>query len=599
MAQDKIVKRCDVAVENTWNLGDLFVSDDKWFEELKECEGFLAKIASYRGKLSDAKVLYEYLQLSDDISIKVEALANYAMRKCDEDQTNGFYLDMRGKLMNFFVQIQGAMAFYMPEMMAIEDDVFESFFKEVPELELYRHALNREREKKAHILSDAEERILAACGQIDDVASDAFSALLNADMKFPDVIDGEGNSHVLTQGRYIELLHSADRKLRENTFETYYGVYEGLKNTIATTFDGQMKKLLFYAKMRKYDSTIQASLNRTEVPEEVYHNLIETVHNNMDKMYKYIRLRKKLMGVDELHMYDIYCPIVSEMNTELTFEDAKKNVLECLSVLGEDYVALLKEGFDNRWIDVYENEGKRGGAYSAGGRPHPYVLLNHKNNIDSQFTLAHEMGHALHSYYSTQNQPVVYSDYVIFVAEVASTCNEVLLMRSLLKKTQDKKEKAYLINYFLEQFRTTLYRQTMFAEFELDINRMAANGQSLTADVLNQRYYEINKLYYGDDMVVDQKIQSEWSRIPHFFYNYYVFQYATGFAAAVAIAEKILTEGKPAVDAYKKFLSGGCSQDPISLLKIAGVDMTTPEPINNALKVFDSLIDEMEDLLKD
>ncbi|MBP3348994.1 MAG: oligoendopeptidase F [Clostridia bacterium] len=599
MAQDKIVKRCDVAVENTWNLGDLFVSDDKWFEELKECEGFLAKIASYQGKLSDAKVLYEYLQLSDDISIKVEALANYAMRKCDEDQTNGFYLDMRGKLMNFFVQIQGAMAFYMPEMMAIEDDVFESFFKEVPELELYRHALNREREKKAHILSDAEERILAACGQIDDVASDAFSALLNADMKFPDVVDGEGNSHVLTQGRYIELLHSDDRKLRENTFETYYGVYEGLKNTIATTFDGQMKKLLFYAKMRKYDSTIQASLNRTEVPEEVYHNLIETVHDNMDKMYKYIRLRKKLMGVDELHMYDIYCPIVSEMNTELTFEDAKKNVLECLSVLGEDYVALLKEGFDNRWIDVYENEGKRGGAYSAGGRPHPYVLLNHKNNIDSQFTLAHEMGHALHSYYSTQNQPVVYSDYVIFVAEVASTCNEVLLMRSLLKKTQDKKEKAYLINYFLEQFRTTLYRQTMFAEFELDINRMAANGQSLTADVLNQRYYEINKLYYGDDMVVDQKIQSEWSRIPHFFYNYYVFQYATGFAAAVAIAEKILTEGKPAVDAYKKFLSGGCSQDPISLLKIAGVDMTTPEPINNALKVFDSLIDEMEDLLKD
>ncbi|MBE5819078.1 MAG: oligoendopeptidase F [Clostridiales bacterium] len=598
MAQDKIIKRKDVAVENTWNLCDLFENDDKWFEELEACGAYLAKIAEYRGKLAtSAKTFYEWLLLSDEISLRVEALANYAMRKCDEDQTNGFYLDMRGKLMNFYVAISGASSFYMPEMIAIDDEVLEGFFKEIPELELYRHAIEKERKMKPHILSDAEERILAACGQIAEASEDVFSALLNADIRFPEVEDSEGNKHVLTQGTYIEILHSSDRKLRENTFEAFYKTFESYKNTIAATFDGQMKKLKFYADMRKFDSTLEASLNRTEVPVEVYHNLIETVHNNMDKMYKYIELRKKLMGVDELHMYDIYCPIVNEMNKEITFEDAKANVLEGLGVLGEDYVALLKEGFDNRWIDVYENEGKRGGAYSAGARPHPYVLLNHKNNIDSQFTLAHEMGHALHSYYSNHNQPVVYSDYVIFVAEVASTCNEVLLMKSLLAKTTDPKEKAYLINYFLEQFRTTLYRQTMFAEFELDINKISESGSALTADILNQRYYEINKLYYGDGMVVDERIQSEWSRIPHFFYNYYVFQYATGFAAAVAIAEKILNEGKPAVDAYKAFLSGGCSQDPISLLKIAGVDMTTPEPINNALKLFGSLIDEMDALL--
>lgn len=598
MSQNKIVKRADVNVENTWNLCDLFENDDKWFDELKACEEYKEKIMSYQGKLaSSAKIFYEFLKLNDEISLRLEALANYAMRKSDEDQSNGFYLDMRGKLMNFYVDIQGAFSFYMPEMIAIDDEVLEGFFNEVPELELYRRAIYKERAKKPHVLSDAEERILAACGQMDETPSEIFEALENADIRFPDVEDSDGNKHVLTQGTYVGLLHSSDRLLRKNAFEALYTTFAGLKNTIAATFDGQMKTLKFRSNVRKYETTIQAALSRTEVPEEVYYNLIETVHANMDKMYKYICLRKKLMGVDELHMYDIYCPIVSEMNKKITFEEAKTNVLECLSVLGDDYVALLKEGFENRWIDVYENEGKRGGAYSAGARPHPYVLLNHRDDTDSMFTLVHEMGHALHSYYSNHNQPVVYSDYEIFVAEVASTCNEVLLMKSLLAKTTDKKEKAYLINYFLEQFRTTLYRQTMFAEFELDINRISQSGSTLTADILNERYYELNKLYYGDDMVVDRLIESEWSRVPHFFYNYYVFQYATGFSAAVAIAERILKEGKPAVDAYKKFLSGGCSADPISLLKIAGVDMTTPEPINDALKLFDSLIDEMEALL--
>ena len=333
------------------------------------------------------------------------------------------------------------------------------------------------------------------------------------------------------------------------------------------------------------------------MPIEVYHNLISAVHDNLDKMYRYVALRKKRLGVDELHMYDVYTPIVADADSVIPYETAKETVLEALAVLGKDYTDLLREGFDHRWIDVRENVGKRGGAYSTGsGKPHPYVLLNHKDNLDCQFTLAHEMGHALHSYHSVTHQPTATSDYVIFVAEVASTCNEVLLMRHLLGKTTDPKERAYLINHFLDQFKGTVYRQTMFAEFELAMGRMVEGGQTLTADALSEKYLELNKLYFGPDMVSDPQIALEWTRIPHFFYNYYVFQYATGFSAAVAIADRILTLGESAVADYKKFLSGGSSTDPISLLKIAGVDMSSPAPVNAALKLFGELVDELEKL---
>ena len=361
--------------------------------------------------------------------------------------------------------------------------------------------------------------------------------------------------------------------------------------------DGQFKQLKFFANARKYPTTLDAALSHTEVPTQVYTNLIDAVHANLEPMYKYVALRKKMLGVDELHMYDVYTPIVKDAAQKISFEDAKKTVLEALSVLGVDYTALLKEGFENRWIDVYENVGKRGGAYSSGAsRPHPFVLLNHKDNLDSMFTLAHEMGHALHSYHSTKNQPISTADYVIFVAEVASTCNEVLLMKYLLQKTEDKNERAYLINHFLDSFKGTIYRQTMFAEFELMMGRMAEAGETLTADALSEKYLELNKLYFGPDMISDDGIALEWARIPHFFYNYYVFQYATGYSAAVAIANRILAEGAPAVADYKKFLSGGCSQDPISLLKIAGVDMSSPAPVTSALKLFGELVDELEKL---
>lgn len=349
--------------------------------------------------------------------------------------------------------------------------------------------------------------------------------------------------------------------------------------------------------MRKYSSNLEAALSGNEVPTSVYHNLIDAVHTNFGYMHKYMRLRKKLLGVDELHMYDIYTSLVPDANVKVSYEDAKKEILEAMQVLGDDYVAMLREGFENRWIDVYENEGKRSGAYSAGARPHPYVLLNQKDTLDSEFTIVHEMGHSLHSYLSMKNQPVAYSDYVIFVAEVASTCNEALLMQYLLGKTTDKRQRAYLINYFLEQFRTTLYRQTMFAEFELLTNEMAERGESLTAEALCALYHKLNADYYGDDVVIDREIDFEWERIPHFYYDFYVFQYATGFSAAIALSRRILREGEPAVKDYLKFLSSGCSTDPISLLKIAGVDMNSPEPVNDALELFGELIDELDELL--
>ena len=371
-----------------------------------------------------------------------------------------------------------------------------------------------------------------------------------------------------------------------------------MKNTIAATLDAQFRQLKFFSNARHYGSTLEASLDANEVKTEIYTNLIEAVHGNLDKMYRYVALRKKLLGVDELHMYDVYTPVVEDAAVKIPFEEAKRTVLEALAVLGEDYTDLLKEGFSSRWIDVYENQGKRSGAYSSGNSyPHPYVLLNHKDTLDSMFTLAHEMGHALHSYHSTKYQPTCTADYVIFVAEVTSTCNEILLMRHLLGKTEDKKERAYLINHFLDQFKGTVYRQTMFAEFELEMGRTAENGETLTADGLCEKYLALNRLYFGPEMVSDDEIALEWARIPHFFYNYYVFQYATGFSAAVAIANRILAEGAPAVADYKRFLSGGSSTDPVSLLKIAGVDMSTPEPVNSALELFGELVEELEKLV--
>ena len=593
----KIPKRSEVDPKNTWATEDLFANDEAWEQAMAELASMPEQMASFRGRLGESGAcLLDYFRLSDTYSLKISRAANYAFRKADEDTAVGRYQEMRGKIISLDVAVSSASAFDTPEILAIPDETLERFYRETPDLQLYRRALDKIRARRAHVLSDAEEKLLASAGEMAESPEQIGSMFRDADLKFPEAVDANGEKHQLTQGSYIPMLQSADRVLRKSAFETLYHTFGSFKNTTAACLDAQMKQLIFFSRARKYDSALDASLARTEVPVSVYTNLIQTVSDNLPYMYRYVRLRKKLMGLDELHMYDIYTTLVNDAEEEITFEQAKQTVLEGLAPLGAEYRAMLEEGFANRWIDVYENEGKRSGAYSSGALPHPYVLLNHQNTLDSQFTLAHEMGHALHSYLSLKNQPTVYSDYVIFVAEVASTCNEVLLMRHLLSKTTDKRERAYLINYFLEQFRGTLYRQTMFAEFELMMSRRAEAGQALTADALCEMYYDLNKKYYGEDVVVDREIAMEWARIPHFFYNFYVFQYATGFSAAVAIANRILREGQPAVDDYLKFLSSGSTMDPISLLKIAGVDMASPAPINDALKIFDDLISEMEAL---
>ena len=598
MSEERIPKREDVDPKYTWALEDIYASDELWQADLEKLKAVADEVKKYKGKLSEnGENLLDLLKISDEISVLCDSLGNYAQRKSDEDTANAKYQAMVGQLMNVLVGINSSLSFETPEIVAIDDNKLEEFYNTVPELELYRKHLTKMRKEKEHILSDAEERIMALTGEMSQAPENVYSMFADADLKFPDAVDKDGNKHQLTHGSYIPLVQSADRELRKSAFENLYHTYDSFKNTCAATLNAQVKMLSFYAKARRYNSTLEASLSGTDVPTEVYHNLIKAVHENMNYMYDYVKLRKKIMGVDELHMYDLYTPIVSDVDMKITFEEAKETVLKALAPMGEDYLNILREGFENRWIDVYENQGKTSGAYSAGARVHPYVLLNHKDTLNCMFTLAHEMGHAIHSYLSNKNQPVVYSNYVIFVAEVASTCNEALLMEYLLKNTEDKNEKAYLINYFLEQFRTTLYRQTMFAEFELKINEKVANGESLTAEELNAMYRQLNKEYFGDDIVVDDEIDLEWARIPHFYYDYYVYQYATGYSAAIALSRRILNEGESAVKDYLNFLSGGCSTDPISLLKGAGVDMTTSKPISEALNLFGDLIKELDSLV--
>ncbi len=594
---DRIPQRSEVAAEYKWKINDIYATDEAWEKDLEKAKTAAERIPQYKGQLcTSAEKLLEYMQYDDELTVLLENLINYAQRKNDEDTREAKYQDMVSRIEVVLVGISGAAAFVTPEILSISDETLESFYKQCPDMELYRLCLDRVRIKREHILSEDEERLMALSGEMMSSPDNIFSMFNDADMKFPDAVDKDGNTHQVTHGSFIPLMQSGDRILRKSAFESLYHVYEAYKNTSAAILASQTKCLNFRAKARKYSSTLEAALSGNEVPVSVYKQLIEAVNANLPYMHRYVRLRKKLLGVEELHAYDLYCPIVQDVDFEIPFEQAKQEVYDSLAPMGEDYRKIYTEGCENGWIDAFENEGKRSGAYSAGARVHPFVLLNHKDTLNCEFTLAHEMGHAIHSYLSNKTQPVCYADYVIFVAEVASTCNESLLMQHLLKTTTDKKRRAYLINYFLEQFRTTLYRQTMFAEFELKINERTENGESLTADSLCELYRELNLKYYGEDIVIDSELDMEWARIPHFYYNYYVYQYATGFSAAIALSQRILSEGESAVKDYIGFLSGGCSKDPISLLKGAGVDMNTAKPVNDALKLFNELLDEMEAL---
>ena len=598
METNKIPARADVPEKDKWAIQDLFATDDDWRAALAKAKEFIPRITAFRGRLAESgAVLLSFFRLDDEISLAFDALVHYAQRRSDEDTRVAAYQEMVSQVTRFAVEIQSAAAFETPELLAISDEDMNRLYAEAPELELYRLNIDRIRRRREHVLSDKEEAILAAAGEMAASPDDIYSMLNDADLKFPDAVDKDGNKHPVTHGTFIPLMQSYDRVLRKSAFDSLYSVYGQFRNTSAATLSAQLKQLLFFANVRKYPSTLDAALDGNEVPTEIYRNLIDAVHRSFAPMYRYVALRKKLLGVDELHMYDLYVPVVDGVEMKFTFEEAKEIALKALAPLGEDYLNLLREGFANGWIDVYENEGKRSGAYSAGARVHPYVLLNFKGTLDDVFTLVHEMGHSIHSYLSNKTQPTAYQDYVIFVAEVASTCNEALLMEYLLSVTTDKKERAYLINHFLEQFRGTLYRQTMFAEFELAANEMTQRGEGTTAEALCAMYKKLNEQYFGPEMNVDEEISLEWARIPHCYYDYYVYQYATGYAAAIALSRRILREGEPAVKDYLGFLSGGCSADPITLLRGAGVDMASPKPIEDATKLFDEMISEMEKIL--
>lgn len=601
MAQNKsLPKRSEVDVKYTWAIEDLYASDELWQKEYDKVKEMLPGIMEFRGRLGkSAEILLSFLQQQDELDKLMERIYVYANQKYHEDTANSVYQDLSNKANALSVQVRSALSFATPEILTIPEETIAQFKHEAQELMLYDFYLKDILRIKPHILSGELEELLADAGEIAEAPDNIFSMFNNADIKFPEIEDENGEKVRITHGRYGQLLESTDRRVRREAFEGVYSTYQSFRNTLAASFSSNVKQEVFFAKARKYNSTMEKALDGGNIPVEVYTNLIAAVHENMHLMHRYVSLRKRLLGVEELHMYDLYTPLVSDVKMEIPFEEAKKIVAKGLEPLGEEYQKILMEGYNHRWIDIYENENKRSGAYSWGAYgTHPYVLLNYNDTLDNVYTLAHEMGHAIHSYHSDREQPYIYAGYRIFVAEVASTCNEALLIDYMLKNTEDKKEKAYLINHFLEKFKGTLYRQTMFAEFEMITHSMVEKGESLTAEALCRIYHDLNVAYFGDDIVIDPAIDMEWSRIPHFYNAFYVYQYATGYSAAIALSRRILKEGPEAVTDYIRFLSSGSSNYPIEILKAAGVDMSTKEPVNQALKLFEELLDQMDELMK-
>ena len=594
----KVVKRSEVPLEDQWNLQDLFEDQAAWDKEYEEVKTLTKKAAEFQGKLSQAEAVKSCFELEDDISLKTERLYVYAHMHHDEDTANPTYQALSQKSKKLSVQVSESLSFVTPEILALPDQELDAFI-ENPILKPYQFTLVEMKREKAHVLSKAEEALLAQVGNLSQAPQTIFGMLNNADLKFPKIKDEHGNEVELTHGSYIQFLENPNREVRERAFKAVYSTYAKNKNTIAATLSASVNKNIFYSTVRKYPSVMEMSLYGDNIPTEVYTNLVDTIHESLPLLQRYMKLRKKLLGVDELHMYDLFAPLVDEYKMDISYDEAKKTVKESLKPLGEKYLDALQEGFNDRWIDVYENENKRTGAYSWGAYgTHPYVLLNHKDNLNSMFTLTHEMGHALHSYFSDHAQKYRDAQYTIFLAEVASTTNEALLMDYMLKKSTDPKEKLYLLTYYADQFRTTVFRQTMFAEFEKIIHERAEQGESLTPQLLSEIYYELNKKYHGDDMVVDQDIEMEWARIPHFYNSFYVYKYATGFSAATSFSKQILEEGQPAVDRYLGFLQSGGSDYSINILKKAGVDMSSSEPIREAMAVFEEVITQMEQLTK-
>ena len=599
--QDRLPKRDEVALELTWRLEDIYDDEQKWEEELNKINELSDKIAAYAGKLADSSEnLLAVMKLDEELNLYIDRVHGYAHMREDQDTANGKYQGMKQRAMSAYMYSAEKSAYISPEVLAISDEELEKFYAQTPDLGRYKRMIGEIRRLKDHMLSSEMEQLLASAGEMQGASQKAYGMLSNADLKFPSVKDSKGEEVQLSNGRFVPTQMSKDRDLRKASFEAFYGRYEEFKNTWAAMYDGEVKSRIFEAKARKYNSAFEAAVDGNDVSPAVCDSLFESIHDNMSKMHQYVSLRKKLLGVDELHMYDVYVPMLADYDMKVSYEEAKELSLKALAPLGEDYLDVVKEAYENRWIDVVENEGKRGGAYSSGVYDvHPYMLLNYNDTLDDVFTLVHEMGHSMHTWYSNKAQTIVDANYKIFVAEVASTTNEVLLYHYMKDHAESAQEKAFIINHFLDSFKGTMFRQTMFEEFERKTCEMAEAGTPLTAESLYDVYLDLNKQYFGADMISDAQIGWEWCRIPHFYYNFYVYQYATSFAAAVAIADRILKEGAPAVEQYKKFLSSGCTQDPVSLLKIAGVDLTTKAPIDAALAVFGEAITEMEQVVKD
>ncbi len=589
-------KRSEADSKYTWKLEDMVAEDSQWEQMFKEAAGEISEYASYKGRLAgSADTLYACLLFDDKLSQKIERLYVYARMRSDEDTTVQRYQDMFSRAQTLSYRAAENSSFLVPEILSMDRELLEQYMAADNGIGHFKRALEIILARRDHTLSGEMEELLAQSYDATQGASQIFTMFNNADVKFPVITGESGEGIQITHGNYISLMENQDRRIRKDAFEGLYSVYEQFSNTLAAAFSSNVKQAVFYAKAKKYASSREYYLADNEVPELVYDNLVKAVRENIMKLHEYTRVRKDVLGVDELHMYDLYVPMVAAADRRYTYEEAKSIVLEGLAPLGEEYLSLLKQGFDSRWIDVYENEGKRSGAYSWGTYgSHPYVLLNFHGTLNDVFTLAHEMGHSIHTWYSDRNQPFTYAGYKIFVAEVASTCNEALLIRHLLKKAGSREEKAYLLNHFLESYRGTLFRQTMFAEFEDMAHKKAARGESLTAESLCSIYRQLNADYFGPAMTVDRQIDYEWERIPHFYTPFYVYQYATGFSAAVAISSRIMSGEPGALEGYKKFLSGGCSMKPIDLLKLCGVDMSTTRPVDEALGFFGELIEEFK-----
>ncbi|SDZ00434.1 oligoendopeptidase F [Evansella caseinilytica] len=592
-------KRSDIQEALTWNLEAIYQTDDEWEKEFSEVKDMLPKMKAFKGRLGESgEELYQALQYQNDISVKLGKLYTYAHMRYDEDTTNSFYQGLNDRAGQLVSQVTNAASYVTPELLSVPEKTLQRFLEEYPDLKLYEHTLDQLNRQRPHVLSEKEESLLAQVREVTASSANTFGMLNNADMKFPTIKDEEGNEVEVTHGRYSRFLESGDRRVRKDAFQAVYDTYGKFKNTFASTVSGNVKKNLFTANVRNYQSARQAALSKNNIPEIVYDQLVATVNDHLHLLHRYLNVRKRALGLDELHVYDLYTPLVKDVDMKVTYKEAQDLVKKGVAALGDEYVSIVAEGFDNRWVDVEENVGKRSGAYSSGSYgTQPYILMNWQDNVNNLFTLTHEFGHSVHSYYTRKYQPFPYGDYSIFVAEVASTCNEALLNDYLLKVTDDEQKRLYLLNHFLEGFRGTVFRQTMFAEFEQLIHEKAAAGEPLTPEMLSGLYYDLNKKYFGDGLKIDEEIALEWARIPHFYYNFYVYQYATGYSAATALAKQILEEGESAVNRYIDFLKAGSSDYPIEVLKKAGVDMTSPEPIKQAFTVFEKTLDELEALL--